>query len=261
MSITIGHASIDENNKIQGGNAGDQTGKEVCTRSYYVHSKGWYLLRPKSVDVADTIAKAMLEACNNNNIGYDQSSRTGVITKLRSYKTLGKIGVKTECDCSSLVRACCIQAGFDPGDFTTYNEADVLEKSGYFEKRVAVTTNTEVKNGDVLVTKTKGHTVIVVSGNPRKSTNDPKSTASSNDKLESAMYKASGYSKGKSFKTTSDLNMRTGAGTSKKSLKVLSKGAVVTWYGYYNTVNGTDWYLVVDKKGANGYVSSKYLKA
>ena len=259
MSITIGHASIDENNKIQGGSAGDQTGREVCTRSYYVHSKGWYLLRPKRVEIAESIAKAMLEACSNNNIGYDQSNRTGVIIKLRSYKTLGKIGVKTECDCSSLVRACCIQAGFDPGNFTTYNEADVLEKSGYFEKRVAVTTDTELKTGDVLVTKTKGHTVIVVSGNPGKSTNAPKPTTSSSDKLESAKIKASGYSKGKSFKTTSDLNMRTGAGTSKKVLKVLGKGEVVTWYGYYNTVNGTDWYLVVDKDGVSGYVSSKYL--
>lgn len=165
MGIMIGHASIDENNKIQGGSAGDQSGREVCTRSYYVHSKGWYLLRPKSVEVAKAIASAMVEACNNKLIGYDQSNRTGVITKLRSYKTLGKIGVATECDCSSLVRACCIQAGFDPGNFTTYNEANVLEASGHFQARVAVTSDTVLHTGDVLVTKTKGHTVVVVDNN------------------------------------------------------------------------------------------------
>ena len=168
MSLQIGHASIDENNRIQGGSAGDQTGREVCIRSYYVHSKGWYVLRPKSADIANKIAEAMKEACKNNNVGYDQNNRLGVIVKLRSYKTLGKIGVKTECDCSSLVRACCIQAGFDPGNFTTGNEPSVLEKSGYFETRKAVTSSTVLYNGDVLVTKTKGHTVIVVDGNPRE---------------------------------------------------------------------------------------------
>ena len=31
--IKIGHASIDENGKITGGKAGDQTGKEVCIRN------------------------------------------------------------------------------------------------------------------------------------------------------------------------------------------------------------------------------------
>ena len=168
MSIKIGHASIDENNKIQGGSAGDQTRKEVCTRSYYLNSKGWYLLRPKNVDVANIIAVAMLEACNNDNIGYDQSNRTGVIKELKVYGTLGKIAVKTECDCSSLVRACCIQAGFDPGNFSTATEANMLEASGYFMKRVSVTSGTVLHNGDVLVTKTKGHTVVVVSGNPRE---------------------------------------------------------------------------------------------
>ena len=33
---------------------------------------------------------------------------------------------------------------------------------------IAVTSKTELFNGDVLVTKTKGHTVVVVSGNPRR---------------------------------------------------------------------------------------------
>ena len=46
MSVIIGHSSIDENGKISGGKAGDQTTKEVCTRSFYMHSKGWVVLRP-----------------------------------------------------------------------------------------------------------------------------------------------------------------------------------------------------------------------
>ena len=132
MGLIIGHASIDENNKIQGGSLGDNNGREVCLRDYYMHSKGWYVLRPKSVDIANKIASAMKEACKNDHIGYDQNNRYGVITKLRSYKTLEAIKVNTESDCSSLVRACCIQAGFDPGDFTTDDEAERLEKTGYY---------------------------------------------------------------------------------------------------------------------------------
>lgn len=163
MAIMIGHASIDENGKIQGGKVGDQTGKEVCTRSYYVHSKGWYLLRPKDVAHAIAIAEAMFRACNNAYIGYDQGNRLGVI----KYGTRTK--TKTECDCSSLVRQCVIEAtGKDPGNFTTSNEVAKLEATGLFEKAVAVTSSTVLYDGDILVTKTKGHTVIVVSGNARK---------------------------------------------------------------------------------------------
>jgi hypothetical protein len=170
MSLRIGHASIDENGKIQGGKLGDNNKKEVCTRSYYLHSKGWYVLRPKSPEVANAIAQAMLEACNNNNIGYDQSNRYSVITNLKKYGTMAKIATPCESDCSSLVRGCILQAtGKDVGDFTTSSEPSVLEKSGLFNPRMSVGLTTKLYNGDVLVTKTKGHTVIVVSGNPRDS--------------------------------------------------------------------------------------------
>lgn len=37
----IVHASINERGVATGGKTGDQTGKEICTRSYYVYSKGW----------------------------------------------------------------------------------------------------------------------------------------------------------------------------------------------------------------------------
>lgn len=49
MSIdasTIVHASINENNDIMGGKTGDQTGREICTRSFYTPQYGWgYHLR------------------------------------------------------------------------------------------------------------------------------------------------------------------------------------------------------------------------
>ena len=33
MSVKLGSARIDENGHAKGGKAGDQTGKEICTRS------------------------------------------------------------------------------------------------------------------------------------------------------------------------------------------------------------------------------------
>lgn len=46
----IVHASINEKGTAKGGKTGDQTGKEICIRSYYEHPSGWtYHLRYKEV--------------------------------------------------------------------------------------------------------------------------------------------------------------------------------------------------------------------
>lgn len=66
------------------------------------------------------------------------------------------------------------------------------------------------------------------------------------------------------YKTTTGLNMRAGAGTSKTILTVIPKGEKVTCYGYYTSVNGIRWYYVTysNSNGVRftGFVSSKYLK-
>lgn len=168
MGLIVVSARIDENGNLKNGKAGDQTGKEVSTQAYYTHKKGWYVLRAKSVAHANALALAMKQACDNTKIGYDQNERNGVITQLKKYGSLDKIATATECDCSSLVRACIIQAtGKDVGNITTANEASVLEASGLFEAKKSVTGEGMLYNGDILVTKTKGHTVIVVSGRAR----------------------------------------------------------------------------------------------
>lgn len=160
--VLIGSARQDENGRYAGGAAGDQTSKEVSTQEFYKHSKGWYVLRAKSAEVAAKLASAMQAACDNQNIGYDQGQRLDIIIQLRKYGSLGGITVKTEADCSSLVRACCIEAGFDPGNFTTSDEVAALAGTGYFEPKASVASAAQLREGDILVTKTKGHTVIVV---------------------------------------------------------------------------------------------------
>lgn len=160
MAVIIGSARHDEHgNCYSGGKAGDQTGQEVSTQNFYNHSKGWNVLRAKDNKVAAKLAKAMQIACDNENIGYDQSERYDVIKYGINTK------VKTECDCSSLVRACIIYAsGKDVGDFNTSNERPVILKSGLFDDMGSYHAGFVLHNGDILVTRTKGHTVIVVSG-------------------------------------------------------------------------------------------------
>lgn len=167
--IVIGSARIDENGNVTNGAAGDQKQKdssdytgEVSMQQFYLHKKGWYVLRPKDPEIAEKIAEAMKRACNNVNIGYSQSDRASII----------RWGTWAEkpcnCDCSSLMRECIIEAsGKDPGNFNTGNEALYLLASGLFEDKIEYTSNMNLFVGDVLVTKTKGHTVAVVEGNIR----------------------------------------------------------------------------------------------
>lgn len=260
MSLMVGSARIDENGKISGGKPGDQTGNEVSTQPYYVHSKGWICVRAKSVPVANAIAKAMLQACENDNIGYCQGHRTTVIEQLRKSGSLAKISAKTEADCSSLVRACCIQAGFDPGNFNTSTEVSALKATGQFMEPITVTSGTKLYNGDVLVTKTKGHTVVVVSGNPRQTAQS--NASSSSVKVDDALHRDKSLTG--TYTTTSGLNLRAGAGTGKKILVTMPKGSKVNCYGYYNTdSNGKKWFYVTyndGKKVYTGYASSSYLR-
>lgn len=167
MALIIGSARHDENGKYSGGKNGDQDGTEVSTQEYYMHSKGWRLIRAKDAAVAAKIASAMQEACANNHIGYDQNDRQ-LIAKVKKYGSLAKITENCDTDCCDLVRACVYQAtGKDCGDCYTATEAAALQRLGIFENTVDVTANTVLYNGDILVTKMKGHTVIVVSGRAR----------------------------------------------------------------------------------------------
>ena len=168
MSTIIGSARSDENKNYSGGKPGDQRqgaaedmSGEVSLQPFYMHKKGWLILRPKDPEHAEKIAENMLRACNNKNIGYSKSDRYGVI----------KFGINTgtpcNADCSSLVRECVKEAtSKDPGDFNTGNEAQALMATGMFEK-VECRSEDDVYRGDVLVTKTKGHTVIVTEGKSR----------------------------------------------------------------------------------------------
>lgn len=164
MSVKIGHASISENGTAYG-KAGDSTGREVCIRDYYLHQQGWYVLRANRKNVAKKIAKCMSDACKNNNIGYCQNDRLTLYNTVKSkgFKCDSKsLKEKVECDCSSLVRVCLAYAGIKVGNFTTANEKSVLLASKKMKLVSWDGKKESLQVGDVLVTKTKGHTAVVV---------------------------------------------------------------------------------------------------
>lgn len=165
--IVIGSARHDENGKYTNGRKGDQlqsinssgydSSGEVSTQPFYVHSKGWVIIRATNPNVANGLAFSMALACINPNIGYSQSDRYGII------KNGILSAVPTNADCSSLVRACVRNCGIEVPDFTTSNAVKTLTSTGMFNK-ISYSSTNALCNGDILCTKTKGHIVIVVSG-------------------------------------------------------------------------------------------------
>ena len=180
MAVKVGSARIDENGKTHGGKAGDQNGKEVSTQAWYKHSKGWRVLRCKDADKAEMIARAMQAACDNANIGYDQYQRD---TLFNLAKTVdfdpGRVKTPCETDCSALVRVCLAYAGITVKNFRTPNEASILLRSGEFiELKESRYTDQSgyLRRGDILVTRTQGHTVVVLSNGSKAETTPAEET-------------------------------------------------------------------------------------
>lgn len=213
MSVYVGSARIDERGKVSGGQAGDQTGKEVAYQAYYVHSKGWYVLRAKNATHRTKIAYAMKAACDNDKIGYDQSNRNGLYNAVKSKGfDPAKCTVATETDCSGLVRVCVSYATRKTiPDFNTESELKVLSNTGLFDvykDSAHCSSSANLMNGDILVTRTKGHTVVVISGAGESSANASTGSNSSSSVLKKG-------SKGEAVKTLQrNLNTAINAGLS-----------------------------------------------
>lgn len=166
-TVIIGSARIDERGKASGGKAGKQKAIEVSRQNWYLHSKGWRVLRPKDPNKAARISACMNWACDSPLVGYDQNENTTLYKALEKVNfDLTKLATNVETDCARLVRVCCRYAGILASDFYTASEASALLATGEF---VELTDSKYTKQqdylrtGDVLVTKTKGHTVVVLS--------------------------------------------------------------------------------------------------
>lgn len=239
MSVTVGSARSSYGDT----SAGDQNGgKEVSTQSWYLHGKGWVVLRCKDAARRTLIAEAMQKACDNNDIGYSQGSRD---TLYANIKGLGFDPSKTtkavNTDCSALVRVCCCYAGIKVGNFTTSSEKKTLMATGQFdcltEDKYCKSSDYLMK-GDILVTKAKGHTVVVLTDG-KKAEDVP--AAQTGDGTNAVTV--SGNS----------VNVRYGPGTNYGIAKVVNKGDTL------EKVEITGW-TPVKVNGQVMYISVKFVK-
>lgn len=166
-SVIIGSARTNEYGTYSGGAPGDQTGKEVSTQLWYLHQKGWVVARAKSAEIREKIAQSMQAACDNRNIGYDDSSKSRDLTAVAEKYNydLSKVSEPTSTNCAQLVRLGVLYAGIQVGDFFTGNMADILKETGQFEilkDDEHCTVSDRNLRGDILITKTAGHTVVVL---------------------------------------------------------------------------------------------------
>ena len=283
MSVLIGHASIDENGRAYGGAAGDQTGKEVCVRPWY--PGGWNVaLRPKSATVAETMASACETICNEGWTGYDQWKRNDLWDDLQAVNwDPTKLKTKTSTDCSALMAALAKIAGIEvqrvPLGGGKYN-APVTQtmrtafgNTGSFEiltDSKYLTSDNYLKRGDILL-RESGHTAMALgngalsgasSAASRALTTSSASTAKEVKATEAAHYFDKTLA-GTYKCTASELDIRNGAGTSKKILTTIKSGDAVQCYGYHNTVDGVKWLYVQFKQGGvqyTAFASGNYLE-
>lgn len=167
-TVYVGSARIDENGKASGGRAGNQSGRELRKQPWYKHSKGWRVFRAKSVAAENAIAQDMEYAIANKHIGYDQYQRNTLYNAAKPYGfNCAEVKTDVECDCSALVRVCCAFAGIMglPADFRTGNmPANLMATGRFIEMTGAKYTDQSayLRRGDIIVTKTSGHTVVVL---------------------------------------------------------------------------------------------------
>lgn len=259
MTVKIGSARVDERGKYSGGQAGSQIDKEISRQDWYLHSKGWVLIRPKDSKKAEKIAKNMEYACDSKYVGYDQGQNTTLYKVVKEFGfDISKLKTKCETDCARLVRVCVKYAGINASDFYTATEVNTLKATGEFKILTSdkyCKSSDYLKRGDILVTKTKGHTVVVLSNGSKVSST---STSTSKPVSTSTLNKTV---KWEGVVTALLLNVRSGAGTkySKCSFSPLKKNVKVGVCDSAKSSDGSTWYYI-EYNGKYGFVHSKYIK-
>ena len=168
--VKIGHASIDERGKIAGGKAGDQTGKEVCIRSYYAN---WnVVVRMKNSTMRQKVADCIVKAANNAAIGYDQGQRNTLLNYARNVGyDPSRVTTPCETDCSALVTLACLYAGIQEKSLvvggnsaTTSTLRKRLQATGaveVFTSKDYTMSDSKLLVGDILI-REGAHTAVVV---------------------------------------------------------------------------------------------------
>lgn len=267
MAVLIGHASIDENGTIQGKTAGDQTGKEICTRSWY--SKPWNVyLECLDDTLAEKAATFMEQICADANFGYSQPNRwKGYNSIINNGRKVA--GAKGDFDCSSLVLSCYILAGLSiAATGYTGNMKSILVGTGKFKAytdSAHLTSDAYAKRGGIYL-KESSHVVMALSNGSKASVSSSGSSGSTSSSEGNKIYVGKGIG---TATAKTNMNVRDAGSTSGKSIGGVTKGASVEvleklsngWYkivwpgafcGYAYTSNASGKYYTYVANGTVG---------
>lgn len=247
--VRIGNARIDENGRVSGGQAGDQTGMEVAIEPWYLHDKGWVIIRAKDANIRERIAICMEAACANNLIGYNQDGSWELYDKSKQYGwDCSKVNVTANTDCSSLVRTCVAFAAQREIEwFSTLIEVKILNKTKLFDI-LTDAKYTKVSDyllrGDILCTCTQGHTVVVLDNGAKAGQSGSQPPQNSTEGNTSLCGKGIGTAV-----ALTPMNIRAGADTSAKKLDTIKTSVAVEVL----EITASGWYKIVWPGAACGY--------
>lgn len=131
-------ASIDERGKLRGGTAGDQTGNEVKSGSWYDFNQTQVLFW-KDASLAKKYVGALKYFASSNLVGYDQTERITLYNALvKVHWKYSSLKVKVETDCSSLVLAavnCAVGKKLVTSAANTSTMKSILMNTGLFSEK------------------------------------------------------------------------------------------------------------------------------
>lgn len=302
MAVLIGGASINEFGQLEGGKPGDQNKKEVLIQDWYLHSKGWTIIRAKSVKIREDIAADMEFACKNDMIGYSYWEHCYTLyDEVKKYSfDCRKVKIPCETNCAKLVLVCARYAKVKVDDFYTGDEVKKFLKTGLFD---VITdpeicfTDSHLLRGDILVTSTRGHTVVCLTDGAKTDPGIPyriwncaycnlRSEPNVNGRVLDVLkggtqvgllaWAETGWGKVrygqwegyvspmylKELDTAvacGDCWLRDKAGITGKQIEVIPKGTSVHITGITEMVGKTVWYECI-YKNHTGFASGKYIK-
>lgn len=224
-------ASINEKGTATGGTPGDQTGKEFLIRSYRNYPWTNVLRYEESSGSGSSTGSAGSGGSLNKTAQW-----TGTVTASElNVRTWAGTGNAT-CSFSPLKKGTKVEVcdSIKASDGSTWYYIKYSGKYGFVHSNY--------------ISKSSGSSSSGSTGG-----------SSSTKKVDYAQSQNSSLAGTYKVTASDGLNLRTGAGTGKAKITAMPKGAKCQCYGYYTTVSGVKWLLVV-YNGQEGFASSQYLQ-
>lgn len=198
----ISNSGSNENGKVYGGKAGDQTGREWQIRTWY--NRPWNcVLRYPDAKVQKLIAEYAEQAANNNNVGYNQLKRGTFWAQLEKVGEPKKIKTPCDADCSAGVCGIVKAVGKKLGikkladlspTLVTSQMRSAFKKAGFsvYTASKYLTSDKYLLRGDILLNDAHHVAINVTDGSATKST--PAATPAACPYKEPSYYIAWGSS-------------------------------------------------------------------